>query len=57
MLLLQNLYIRTAVARKLLPPVFSHSKKHQLLLLNLLRCESHREIMTNILEDDLLQKK
>jgi poly-gamma-glutamate synthesis protein (capsule biosynthesis protein) len=54
MLLLQNLYIRTAVARNLLPPVFLHSREHQLLLLNLLRCESHREIMTNVLEEDLL---
>lgn len=53
MLLLQNPYIREAIRRGLLPSVFLHSKSHQLLLLNLLRCESHREIMTNILENEL----
>ena len=52
MLLLQNIYIREAIKRGLLPPIFLHSKSHQILLLNLLRCESHREILTNILENE-----
>ncbi len=54
MLLLQNDYIREAVRRGLIPDVSFHSKKHQLLLLNLLRCETHNEIMTKVLEDELL---
>ena len=57
MLLLQNPYIREAIKRGMLPAIFLHSKKHQLLLLNLMRCESHREIMTNILENELLNSK
>jgi glutathione synthase/RimK-type ligase-like ATP-grasp enzyme len=40
-------------AKGLLPKVFLHSKSHQTLLLNILRCESHREIMTAILERDI----
>jgi poly-gamma-glutamate synthesis protein (capsule biosynthesis protein) len=57
LLLLQNKYVRASVAKNILPPVFLHSKSHKLLLLNLLRCESHREIMINILSNDNLSKK
>jgi len=54
MLLLQNPYIREVIKRGLLPSNFFHSKSHQLLLLNLLRCETHHEIITDILENELL---
>lgn len=53
MLLIQNDYIRAAISKGLLPKVFLHSKSHQTLLLNILRCESHREIMTAILEREI----
>jgi len=57
LLLLQSPYIREAIRRGWLPPVFFHSKSHQLLLLNFLRCETQREILTDIFENELLNYK
>ncbi len=52
MLFLQNKYIRAAVTKGLLPRWFFHSKQHQTLLLNMFRCETHREISMAVLEKD-----
>lgn len=51
-LFIQNKYIRTLIARGLLPELYFHSKKHKTLLLNLFRCETHREIMIDILNEN-----
>lgn len=53
MLTVQNKYIRAAVNKKLLPNIKTHSKEHLLLLLNLLRCETHNEIMSGVLSKEL----
>lgn len=53
MLSIQNKYLRVAINKGLLPEIYLHSKDHKTLLLNILRCESHREIMTKVLEKDL----
>lgn len=47
----QNKYIRALKAKGLLPGIFIHSKEHELVLLNLLKCEAHREIMIDVLSD------
>ncbi|WP_313028814.1 CapA family protein [Soonwooa sp.] len=52
-LLIQNKYIRELIKRNFIPKAFLHSKEHQVLLLNLLRCEAHREIMTDVLSTEL----
>jgi len=52
LLFIQNDYIRAAISRKLLPNWFFHSERHKTLLLNLLRCETHREIMSDVLEKE-----
>lgn len=49
MLTIQNKYIRAAVNRKLIPSFPIHDQEHLLLLFNLMRCETHREITTAIL--------
>jgi poly-gamma-glutamate capsule biosynthesis protein CapA/YwtB (metallophosphatase superfamily) len=49
-LFIQNKYIRALISRGLLPAFFFHSKKHKTLLLNMFRCESHREIMIEVLK-------
>jgi len=49
-LFIQNKYIRALISRGFLPAFFFHSKKHKTLLLNMLRCESHREIMIEVLK-------
>ncbi|UQB67444.1 CapA family protein [Epilithonimonas zeae] len=48
-LLIQNKYVRELIRRKYLPEFFLHSDEHKLLLLNLLRCETHREILIDVL--------
>ena len=48
-LFIQNKYIRELISRGLLPDFFFHSKEHKTLLLNMFRCESHREIMIDVL--------
>lgn len=57
MLLIQNEYLRAATYKGMLPDIIPHSKKHKLLLLNLLRCETHNEIMIEVLENKLLSRK
>lgn len=49
MLTVQNKYIRAAVNKKIIPYVSLHDSEHLLLLFNLMRCETHREITTEIL--------
>lgn len=49
MLTIQNKYIRAAVNRKLIPSFSTYDQEHLLLLFNLMRCETHREITTAIL--------
>ena len=51
-LFIQNKYIRALISRGFLPAFFFHSKKHKTMLLNLFRCESHREIMIEVLKDN-----
>lgn len=53
MVTIQNKYLRAAVNKKLLPYYPLHSREHLLLLLNLLRCETHREITVDILSKKL----
>ena len=48
-LFIQNKYIRELIIRGILPAFFFHTKEHKSLLLNMLRCESHREIMIDVL--------
>lgn len=54
LLFIQNKYIRAAINKGFLPKWFFHSKEHKTLLLNLFRCETHKEIMTAILEKNNL---
>lgn len=49
MLSVQNKYVRAAVNKKIIPYVSLHDSEHLLLLFNLMRCETHREITTEIL--------
>ena len=49
LLLIQNKYIRALISRGFLPKLFFHSKQHKVLLLNLFKCETHHEIMTDVL--------
>tara|TARA_B110001469_G_C9541855_1_gene269053 strand:- start:51 stop:926 length:876 start_codon:yes stop_codon:yes gene_type:complete len=51
-LFIQNRYVRALISRGLLPEFYFHSKKHQTLLFNLFRCETHREIMIDVLKED-----
>lgn len=51
LLLNENKYIRALKAKGIMPAIFFHSKEHQLVLLNLLKCETHREIMIDVLEE------
>jgi poly-gamma-glutamate synthesis protein (capsule biosynthesis protein) len=53
LLLIQNKYLRALKSKGLLPRFFMHSEKHQYVLLNLMKCEAHREIMINVLEKKL----
>lgn len=53
MLFLQNKYLRAAMNKGLIPEMYLHSKSHKVLMLNLLRCETHREILIKVLENDL----
>ena len=50
---IQNDYIRKLVSMKLLPRIYFHSKGHKKLILNLLKCEAHREIMIETLDKKL----
>lgn len=52
MMLIQpvNKYLKGLQARKYLPNLFFKSRRNRLMLLNLIRCESHREMLINILQ-------
>lgn len=50
LLLIQNKYIRALIIKGWLPVIPLHSKEHQNILLNLLKCETHREIMIAVLD-------
>lgn len=52
-LLIQNKYIRALMIKGLIPGIFLQSKSYKSLLLNLMRCETHKEIMSTILEKDI----
>lgn len=49
-LTIQNDYIREAINIGIFP-LLPHSTKHKRLLLNLIRCEAHKEILKEVLED------
>lgn len=49
LLFVQNKYVRMLMAKGLFPKIFLKSKKHKTVLLNLFRCETHREIMVETL--------
>jgi poly-gamma-glutamate synthesis protein (capsule biosynthesis protein) len=53
LLLTQNKYIRALMVKGLLPGFFFHSRGHQNVLLNLLKCETHREIMIDVIDKQL----
>jgi len=53
LLMIQNRYVRELISRGWIPPMYFHSRKHRNVLLNLLRCETHREIMVDVLENDM----
>lgn len=42
--------VKALQSRKYLPNIFFKSSKTRLMLLNLIRCESHREMLTNVLQ-------
>ena len=54
-LFIQNKYQRALISKGLIPPMYMHSKEHKKVLLNLLRCESHREIIIDILKKDYVE--
>lgn len=51
--MINNKYIRFGLEKVGLSHLLHDSKQHQLLLLNLLKCETHNEIMTNVLEKNV----
>ncbi|GAA4282088.1 CapA family protein [Gaetbulibacter aestuarii] len=53
LMFIQNDYLRALINKGFLPKVFFHSNKHKRLLLNLLKCETHHEIMTDVLDEPL----
>lgn len=57
MMTVQNKYLRAAIAKKYLPYLPIHNKAHLLLLLNMLRCETHREIASEVLSKYLEDEK
>lgn len=52
-LFIQNKYLRGLMIKEFLPPVFIQNKVYKSLVLNLFRCETHKEIISNILESEL----
>ncbi|MBD3583455.1 CapA family protein [Flavobacterium selenitireducens] len=49
LLFVQNKYVRLLMAKGLFPKIFLESKQHKNVVLNLFRCETHREIMVETL--------
>lgn len=52
-LFLRNKYLRAAMIRKLVPFYNFMSKKRKALLLNIFRCETHKEIMIEVLKKEI----
>ncbi len=50
MLVFKNKYVRFIANKGWLPKILMNSKAHHTLLLNMFRCETHREIMIDILK-------
>ncbi len=53
LLFIDNMYIRALITRGFLPKIFFKSNTRKALLLNLFRCETHKEIMESILSKEL----
>lgn len=51
--MIHNKYIRYGLEKLGLSHLLHNPKEHQILLLNLFKCETHHEIMTNVLEREL----
>ncbi|NUY80876.1 CapA family protein [Flavobacterium sp. MAH-1] len=49
LLFVQNKYVRALMAKKLFPKLFFQSESHKNVVLNLFKCETHREIMIETL--------
>ena len=52
-LFLRNKYLRAAMVRKLVPFYNFVSKKRKALLLNIFRCQTHKEIMIEVLKEQI----
>ena len=52
-LFLRNKYLRAAMIRKLVPFYNFVSKKRKALLLNIFRCDTHKEIMIEVLKKEI----
>lgn len=53
LLFVKNKYLRKAIKKMNLPLFIMSSKKHRMLMLNVMRCETHQEIMIDVLKNDL----
>lgn len=53
LLFLDNMYLRALVQKGMLPLPILKSKNRKALLLNLYRCETHREIMMEVLKKEI----
>lgn len=51
--LIKNKYLRAVLSKGLLPFINISSKKRKALLLNLYRCESHKEIMIDVFKKEI----
>lgn len=47
----KNKWLRKLVNRKIIPISFFRNKKHETFLVNLIRCETHSEILMDVLQD------
>lgn len=52
-LFVQNRYLRGLMIKGFIPPILTQNKVYKSLVLNLFRCETHKEIISNILEGEL----
>lgn len=53
LLFIKNKFLRAAVVKGLVPLINLSSQKRKALLLNLMRCETHREIMIDVLKKEI----
>lgn len=56
LLAISNKYIRELIRRKLLPKWLLKLNAHSIVQLNLLRCETHRDLMITTLENEIYHK-